>query len=251
MARIDQATVNDRIENGYNFDFGKYISDGFEIFKKEWLMFSLYGLASLILMMASFATLIGALFFVFPLYLGFSVAAVKVEKGEQLEFKDFFGAFKNYDKYALLCICYFAVFLVLYIPFIFLFVMADANIGYFDAGVAGGVMGIFMMFYYVFFYAAIYFIQGSMIFTPYLIHFGEYSAVEAMKASFKLFRRQILMIMVFVFVVGILTSIGYLACIIGVFATMAAGMLMQYSMVKDILMKSYYSEIDQIGNPEI
>lgn len=251
MATIEQATVNERIQNGYKFDFGKYISDGFEIFKKEWLMFSLYGLASVILMVASFATLVGALFFIFPLYLGFSVAAVKVENGEKLEFKDFFGAFKNYDKYVLLAVCYFAVFLVLYLPFIFLFVFMDLGVEYFDSNISGGFMGIFMMLYYVFFYAAIYFIQGSMIFTPYLIHYGNYSVVEAMKTSFKLFRKQILMILLFVFVVGMLSGIGYLACLIGIFATMAAGMLMQHAMVKDILMQSSYSEIDQIGNPEI
>lgn len=251
MAAIEQATVNERIQNGYGFDFGKYISDGFETFKKEWLLFSLYGLVSVILMMLSFITLIGALFFIFPLYLGFSVAAVKVENGETLEFRDFFAAFKNYDKYVLLAVCYFAVFLILYIPFILLFVFLDSGVEYFDSNLAGGFMGIFMMFYYVFFYVALYFLQGSMVFTPYLIHYGNYSAVDAMKTSFRLFRKQMLMIILFVFVIGILSTIGYFACLIGVFASMAAGMLMQHAMVKDILMKSSYSEIDQIGNPGI
>lgn len=251
MNKIEVATVNERIANGYTFDFGKYISDGFEIFKKEWVMFSLYGLVSLILMMLSFITIIGALFFMFPLMMGYSVAAEKVERGEPLEFKDFFGAFKNYDKYVVVSLCYIAAFAVLYLPIILFFVVIDMNSGYGDANAMGAIMGIFMMVYYLVFYVAIFFIQGSMIFTPYLIHYGDYSAMSAIKTSFKIFKKQFIMILLFVFVVGILSSIGYLACIIGVFASMAAGVLMQYAMVKDVLIKSSYSEIDQIGNPGI
>ncbi len=248
MNRIEVATVNQKIENGYSFDFGKYISDGFEIFKKEWVLFSLYGLVSMILMMLSFLTIIGGLFFTFPLLLGYSVAAEKVERGEPLEFKDFFGAFKNYNRHFLLTLCLFVIFLVLYIPFIFFFVSADMGMGYGNSASTGALMGIFMMLYYIIFYAAIFFVQGSIVFAPYLIHYGGFSTTDAVKSSYQLFKKQWLMILLFVFVVGMISSVGYFACLIGVFASMAAGTLMQYAMVKNLLMQSSYSEIDQIGN---
>lgn len=249
MSRIEVATVNQKIENGYNFDFGKYITDGFEIFKKEWLLFSLYGLVSSLLMMLSFLTVVGAFFWMFPLLLGYSVAAEKVERGEQLEFKDFFGAFKNYDKHAMLTLCLFAFFIVLYIPIILFLVFIEMNSGYGDANAVGAIAGIFMIFYYLIFYVGLFFVQGSMIFAPYLIHYGGFSGVDAIKTSYKLFKKQMMMILLFVFVIGMLSAIGYFACLIGVFASMAAGTLMQYAMVKDILMQSTYSEIDQIGKP--
>ena len=248
MSRIEVATVNQKIENGYNFDFGKYITDGFEIFKKEWLLFSLYGLVSSILMMLSFLTVVGAFFWMFPLLLGYSVAAQKVERGEQLEFKDFFGAFKNYDKHAMLTLCLFAFFIVLYIPIILFLVFIEMNNGYGDANAVGAIAGIFMILYYLVFYIGLFFVQGSMIFAPYLIHYGGFSGIEAIKTSYKLFKKQMMMVLLFVFVIGMLSTIGYFACLIGVFASMAAGTLMQYAMVKDILMQSTYSEIDQIGN---
>lgn len=251
MSRIEVATVNQKITSGYQFDFGKYISDGFEIFKKEWLMFSLYGLVSLFLIILSLMTIIGAFFFLFPLMLGYSVAAEKVERGEPLEFKDFFGAFKNYDKHAILTLCLMAFFIILYIPMILFIVLMDLSSGYGDANAVGAVMGIFMVFYYLIFYVAIFFIQGSMIFAPYLIHYGGYSGMDAIKTSYKVFKKQWIMILLFVLVIGLLSSVGYIACFIGVFASMAAGYLMQYAMVKDVLMQSTYSEIDQIGNPGI
>ena len=250
MNRIEVATVNQKIEDGFNFDFGKYISQGFEIFKKEWVLFSLYGLVSMILMMLSFMTIIGGLFFIYPLFLGYSVAAEKVERGEALEFKDFFGAFKNYNRHFLFTLCIFVVFMVLYLPFIFLFITSGMYSDFENSPTMGLSMGIFMSFYYIFFYVALFFVQGSMIFVPYLIHYGGFSTVDAIKSSFKLFKKQWIMILVFVFVTGILSSIGYFACLIGIFASMAAGTLMQYAMVKDILMQSSYSEIDQIGNTE-
>ncbi len=248
MNKIEVATVNQKIENGYGFDFGKYITEGFEIFKKEWLLFSLYGLVSMVLMLLSFLTIIGGLFFTFPLLLGYSVAAQKVERGEALEFKDFFGAFKNYNQHFLLTLCLFVVFFVLYIPFILLFVTAGMGSEYGNSPSMGAVMGILMMLYYVIFYVALFFVQGSIVFAPYLIHYGGYSATDAIKSSYKLFKKQWLMILLFIFVIGMLSSVGYFACLIGIFASMAAGTLMQYAMVKDVLMQSSYSEIDQIGN---
>lgn len=38
MNKISPSTVEQRIQNGYNFDLGKYISEGFTIFSKEWLL---------------------------------------------------------------------------------------------------------------------------------------------------------------------------------------------------------------------
>lgn len=245
MNTIDNATVEAKIRDGYNFDFGKYISDGFNIFVKEWLMFSLYGLVSLLIILFSAVTVVGILFVAMPTMLGFSIATEKVERGERLEFNDFFGAFKNLGNYAVLMLIIIGITILLYTPFLLFFIIIEAGKG--SDGLAA-VAGIFIMFYYLFIYVAMYALQASVIFAPYLIHYGNYSGLDAFKTSIKLFKKQPWWILLFVFVVGMISGIGYIACIIGVFASMAAGAIMNYAMVKDVLMNAEHSEIDQIGN---
>ncbi len=244
MLKIERATVEAKIQNGYNFDFGKYISDGFNIFSKEWLLFSLYGLISFLIILFSVVTVFGALFFVMPAMLGFSVAAEKVERGERLEFNDFFGAFKNFGNYAVLMLIIIAIVMLVYIPVIGFFVMLEQAQGI-DRNPLIALLGVF---YYLFMYAVMYILQSAVIFAPYLIHYGNYSGYDAFKESIKLFRKQFWWILLFLFVLGMISSVGYFVCLIGVFASIAAGSVMSYAMVKDILMNPEHSEIDQIGS---
>lgn len=245
MNRIDNVTVEAKISNGYNFDFGKYISDGFKIFSKEWLMFSLYGLVSLLIIVFSAVSIVGIFFFIIPTMMGFSVAAEKVERDERLEFNDFFGAFKNFGNYAVLILVLIGVSVILYLPFLFFIFILE--IGNQSDGMAA-FAGVLFFIYYMFLYVAMYVLQASVIFAPFLIHYGNYSGLDALKASLKIFRKQPWWVLLFVFVVGIISSIGYFVCIIGIFASIAVGAVINYSMVKDILMNSEHSEIDEIGN---
>lgn len=244
MNRIDSATVEAKIRDGYNFDFGKYISDGFNIFAKEWLMFSLYGLVSTIILSISLFTVIGFILILYPTMLGFSIAAEKVERGERLEFNDFFGAFKNLGQFAVLGLIVFGgIVLILAIYFLMIFAMT-ANPSQEPNPIA--MLGIML-----FFFVAIigyYILQVLMIFTPYLIHYGNYSAVDAIKTSISVAKKNFWWLLLFVFVVGIIASIGQYACLIGMFPSMAVAAVIQYVMAKDVLMNSEHSEIDQIGN---
>lgn len=244
MNRIDNANVEAKIRDGYNFDFGKYISDGFNIFSKEWLMFSLYGLVSFIILTVSVFTIFGFVLILYPTLLGFSVAAEKVERGERLEFNDFFGAFKNFGQYAVLgLLVLFCLGLIVGIYLFMIFAMT--------ANPSEEPNPILMMGVMLFFFVAIigyYALQVLMIFTPYLIHYGNYSAVDAIKKSFEVAKKKFWWLLLFVFVIGVIASVGQYACLIGMFPSMAAAALMQYAMVKDVLMSSEHNEIDQIGN---
>lgn len=244
MLKIDRATVDAKIQNGFNFDFGKYISDGFNIFGKEWLLFSLYGLVSSLILAISFFTFIGFALVLYPTLLGFSVAADKVERGERLEFNDFFGAFKNIGQHAVLgLIVSGCIALLIGIYILLLYIMAQNS-----STEPNPVLVLVLMFFIFAVIIGYYFLQVFLIFTPYLIHYGNYTAGEAIKLSFKLAKKKFWWLLLFVFVIGIISSIGQYACLIGMFASMAAAMLMQFAMVKDILMTSEHNEIYQIGN---
>lgn len=245
MEKILKTTVDYRIKEGYEFRFGDYISGGFEIFQKEWLKFVLYGVVSMLIIGISSLTIIGLPFVIFPTMLGFSVAAEKVENGEELQFKDFFGAFKNIGQHFIVGLIYAVGYSILFIPYFF-----------FVFGLMSGAMEespIFGLFFggYIFmvmlFALAMYLLQVLLFFTPFLIHFGDYSAVEAIKASINLTKKNFWWQVLFVFTVGIISSIGQYACLVGMFATFPIAALAGYSLVKKELMTKGYEEIDEIG----
>lgn len=244
MAELTRAMIEHKIENGYQFKLGDYISKGFNLFSKEWVLFSVYGLVATILLLLSFLTIVGVLFIGAPLMLGFCVAAEKVDRGEPLSFSDFFGAFKNYGSYAVLGLAFIlamGLLMVPYLSFVF-FMMEDPE----NASFAMGFM--FLMTFYMFFMMIlVYAMQIFLFFTPYLIHYGDFSATEAMKLSFKLTKKNFWWILLFVLIVGLISGIGQYACIVGVFASMAVGGCMNYAMVKDILLTDNFNEIEKIG----
>lgn len=246
MERIQRTTVENRIQNGYQFEFSEYLSYGFKIFSKEWLMFSLYGLVSTFILIFSFFTLIGFALLFYPTMLGFAVAAEKVEKGEKLEFGDFFGAFKNFGEYFILGIMLIVFIILLFVPyFASIFILMenpDSTMAVF--GMIGSML--FMMLMIV----GIYFLQIALFFAPYLIHFGNYSAKEAIGTSYKLAKKNFWWFLLFVFVVGLISGVGQYVCLVGMFASMAVGMLMNYSVVKKVLMDEGFNEIDEIGQTE-
>ena len=65
MGRILKSTVENKIKKGYEFRFGDYISEGFEIFKKEWVNFFLYAIVSSILLGIASITIIGVALYYF------------------------------------------------------------------------------------------------------------------------------------------------------------------------------------------
>lgn len=245
MENIQRATVDEKIKNGYSFELGNYLSEGFKIFGKEWVLFSLYGLVSSLILIVSMFTVFGFALLVYPTLLGFSVAAEKVEKGERLEFSDFFGAFKNFGQHFLLGLVFLLSYALVFIPYFVILFYASGG------GVAAETASVIMVFAMLFMFAmiiGIYFIQVAVFFAPYLVHYGGYSAGEAIGTSFKLAKKNFWWLLLFVFVVGIIAGIGQYACIIGMFASVAAAMLINYSLVKNVLMTQDYSEIEEIGS---
>lgn len=242
MNTILKTTVNERINNGYKFELGTYISEGFAIFQKEWILFCLYGLVSLVLLVGSFFTIFGFAFLLFPTMLGFSCAADKVGRGETLQFNDFFGGYKNFSRHFVVGLLVLAAYVLLFVPYIFLIFFAtqpdteDPTLPMLLAFLSLGLMII-----------GVYFLQVVLFFTPYLIHYGDYSAGEAMKKSYALAMKNFWWMLLFVFVVGIITGIGQYICLVGMFATVPVGFLINYALVKNVLLSSDASEIDEIG----
>lgn len=246
MTKILKTTVENKINHGYEFRFGDYITGGFEIFQKEWFNFTLYGIVSTFIIGLSSFTLIGLPLLVFPTLLGFSVAADKVENGEKLNFSDFFGAFKNIGQHFIVGLVYALGYLIIFIPYFFL-VFGGVFSLFDDSSLFAIFLGSYM-FVVIILVLALYLAQVLLFFTPFLIHYGNYSAVEAIKTSVNLSKKNFWWQLLFVIVIGIISGIGQYACIIGIFVSIPIAALMGYSLVKKELMTENKNEIDEIGS---
>lgn len=249
MPKIDKLRVDEVIRDGYGFELGDYISNGFNEFKKEWLLYSLYGLVACLILIFSFFTIIGFILLLYPTMLGFAVASDKRNETGLLKFSDFFGAFKNFGSYAVVGLLVFAAYLLIYVPMIVLFGFS----GFFmDNNPELGVFSMFGSMIFVFLgVLLVYFVMIGLFFAPYLIHYGGYSGTEAVRASFKLAFRNFWWLLLFVIITGVIGGIGQYLCLIGLFASMAAASLMNYAMIRKVLMTDSYNEIDEIGNVNV
>lgn len=249
MPKIDKLRVDEVIRDGYGFELGDYISSGFNEFKKEWLLYSLYGLVAVIIMILSLATIVGFIFLFYPTMLGFAVASDKRNETGVLNFSDFFGAFKNFGSYAVVGLLVFAAYLLIYVP---MFALLGFSGFFMDEQPELGVISMFGSMIFVFLgILLVYFVMIGLFFAPFLIHYGGYSGTEAVRASFKLAFKNFWWLLLFLIITGVIGSIGQYLCLVGLFASLAAASLMNYAMVKRVLMSDGFSEIDEIGNPDI
>ncbi len=231
---IDRTVVEQKLQNGYEFDIGSYLSSGWEIYKKEWLTFSIYALLVLIILTIVSITIIGLLFTAYPLMLGFFIGANKVENGESLSIGDMFGGFKKLPQLAILTLIPVLVMILVSLPFGGIW-MGMSSIsgdgGSMSEGVAMG--SVFLMYGIMFIVGMV--MSLALFFAPYLVFFGDYSAIEALKTSWKLSLKQPLMIVLFVILISLIAQIGSFLCLIGVFASMGFAYVCYYPAIKDVL----------------
>lgn len=227
--QINRATIQRRIEEGYEFDLGNYLSQAWEIFKKEWLNFSLYSLLFLLIIFLSAFTVIGILFVIYPLLLGFFIGADKVKNGEPLSLGDMFGGFKKVGKLAILVLIPMLVIGLVMSPFIGSLALS-AN----SEELSGMAMGSMFLMYGLIFILGLL-IKLALFFAPYLIFFGDYGAVEALKTSWKLSLKNPLMVILYGILIGFLAQLGTLICGIGVFVSLGFAYVCYYPAMKDIL----------------
>lgn len=249
MPKIDKLRVDEVIRDGYGFELGEYISSGFNEFKKEWLLYSLYGLFAVILMIFSLFTIVGFIFLFYPIMLGFAVASDKRQQTGVLNFSDFFGAFKNFGSFAVVGLVVFAAYLLVYLP---MFALLGFSGFFMDDHPELGVISMFGSMIFVFFgILLVYFVMIGLFFAPFLIHYGGYSGTEAIKTSFKLAFRNFWWLLLFLIITGVIGSFGQYLCLVGLFASIAVASLMNYALIKSVLMVDAYNEIDEIGNPNV
>ncbi|MXV37318.1 hypothetical protein GO491_01310 [Flavobacteriaceae bacterium Ap0902] len=227
--QISETVIQDRLNSGYNFDIGNYISTGWEIFKKEWVTFSLYGLIMLVIVMTG----IGALF-TGALIIGFFIGADKVVKGEKLSLNDMFGGFnKNLGSLIVLMLIPIVIMGAIYSLF-FGVLIGTSSFAPNDDAAAMAAMGSMLIIYLLMFVIGMA-LSLAMFFAPYLVYFGDYAVIDAIKTSWKLSMKNVLMILLFTILIGFITQVGIFVCLIGIVVSMAFAYVCYYPLMKDVL----------------
>lgn len=240
MTHIDEQKVQLHQAQGWDFKFGDYLQQAFEIYQKEWINYSLFALLSLIIYTVAGFTIIGIFFLALPLALGYATATEKVLRNETLALGDFFAPFSKMMNLFLLAIIIIGISLLIYSPVLLTIIPAilSNSMEPSSASEALGILtgGAMMIVIPIVALVLLAFIL-LVIFAPYFVYYGNYSAVEAIKQSIKLAKKNALMIFLFIIVCSILGQIGAVVCYVGLLFTLPIASIAQFLMVKDAMLK--------------
>lgn len=211
---------------GYDFNIGKYISEGFDIFKKD---IGGFIVATLLAVVMSFIPFCGLL------AIGnFYKICKKVDEGQSVQAGDIFD-FTDFWMYFKLFLLILLVVFILMIPIqatLIPIILAAKNGDELNPAIFLGGMGIWFFLYLIFLLA----FSVSMYFIQPLISLHKIQSVrQAFSLSWKIAKKNFLMIFLFTIVVGLISELGLLACGIGILFTIPIGICIKYASYKDVL----------------
>ncbi|MFN7115350.1 MAG: BPSS1780 family membrane protein [Saprospiraceae bacterium] len=242
-------------ETNYQFKFGDYIGQGFDLFKQNMGNFVGYTLVYVMIIgVLSVIPLIGFLgvYALSPiLYAGFLIGAHRTASGQRLEFGDFF---KGFDHAGQLIVWYLVSIIattLLMLPFfISIFswyseMLADPE-GYIENPDPFGMFANIPSWSYLLFLPAIY-LGVAWRWAPQFIVFNNMNFWDAMEMSRRLITKKWLIQFLFLIVFSIIGGIGALGLLIGMFFTVPAAMCMEYAAFADVTkLNQVASSVDDI-----
>lgn len=256
MNVFNQNRIQELIDQGYNFDMGKYISEGIELVKKEIGLFVGYSLVAILIIgvastasgflkflrpdsmalqfISQFTTQIITQLVSPPLMAGFLIASHKLYNNEILDFGDFFKGFDYYKELVLQGFIVLGISLVIFSPLLLEFVILGGfdilgidRLGAADFAIFG-LTGLILFIVYVY-------VMVSYLFASAFVVFGQMEAWPALEASRKIVAQNFFPVLGFTIVLGILGIAGYLLCCVGLLFALPVVQAAIYSAFKDIM----------------
>lgn len=212
---------------GYTFSTGKYIAEGYDLFRKDIGGFMLATILTFIMAIIPFCGVLA---------IGnFYKICRKADHGEKVEAGEIFD-FTDFVMYLKLMVLVFIVVIILMIPMqltMVPFLIAASESGeHINAAMLFGGMGIWFFLYILLmiaFSVSLFFVQ------PLISLYRVQSVREAYSLSWKLVKKNFLLIFLFTIVVSIISQLGALACGIGLLFTIPIGVCIRYTAYKDVL----------------
>ncbi|MCE3075003.1 hypothetical protein [Chryseobacterium gwangjuense] len=221
-----------------NFKFGEYINKGFELLKKDFGSVFVGFLVTFLMSIIPFCGILAV--GNYYKYLRKLTKNQPVSAGEIFDFKDFMP-------YLILQLILFAGVMVLYIPMIILAVLGGLTAN--SSGEPNPGMMIFMVPYIFLIVATVYYFLLKGFYIPALISFKGITDIKtAWDISKTMTKDNLLNIFLFSLVASILSQIGILACVIGVFLTIPFIYAANYFAYEDAIQQIEHDEITEIGS---
>lgn len=220
-----------------NFKFGEYINKGFEFLKKDFGNIFVAFLVCIVMSIIPFCGLLamGNMY----KYLQ------KLNKNQPASPGDIFD-FKDFMPYFILQLIVFAAVFVIYIPLIIVLVLTGSISGSDDPS---PLAAIFIIPYIIVIMIAVYyFALKAFYITPLISLKGIKDIKTAWNISKVMTRGNLIAILLFSFVIGLLAQIGVLACGIGIFLTIPFVYTANYFAYEDALQQIEFDEITEIGS---
>ncbi len=233
--------VDDLSENGYDFHFGDYISEAFSIFGKyvggfmgfTFIYFAMTSMANMVPIVGPFAnTVLAAV-----LLAGLFIVSHKINTEQPFEFGDFFAGFQRFGDIAIPALLCLLIYIAAMLPFIFALafswwgVFADGGLE--DFILSDNPFESFPFWTFLLIIPIVY-LAIAYIYTTLFVVFYDAKPWEAMEASRKIVTRNWFIIFAYSIVIGIIASLGIIAFLIGIFATMPIAMIAIYTSFADI-----------------
>ena len=222
-----EPSVQDLIDNGYNFDMGSYISQGWEKFKENsgaiiipmivYIIIT-FAVSALVLMIvpsrmaSAISNLINIAFI--PMGASFYMIAHKIWRNEETEIKDLTLGYEHWQALILGTIVTVVIVLVGFLALI--------------------IPGIFLAVAYSF--------------TTMFIVLKKYEFWPAMEASRQVISKNWFQFFLFIIVLGLINLAGALCLIIGLLVTIPVSIFAMYAAFKDVVLDKEGSEADLTDN---
>lgn len=215
------------INQGYDFNIGKYISEGFTLFKKDIGGFIVATLLAIVMSFIPFCSLLAVG--------NFYKICKKVDEGQSVQAGDIFDFTDFWMYFKMFFLIVFAVVILMIpvqitiIPIIVAAKGAGENV---DLAMIMGGMGIWFLLFIVFLFAftvSLYFVQ------PIISLHKIQSVRQAYSLSWRIAKKNFFLILILSIIVGIISQLGLIVCGIGVLFTAPIGICIKYISYKDVL----------------
>ncbi len=202
------------------FRIGDYISKAFEFTKAHLGTLVVINLVYFLLVLLLTLTLVGML--ALPaLTFGYAEITRKLNKGEQIQTSDLFSGFDHFGKLLQVGLLYFLVFLIIALPILIAAIAmglfanqgAEEFAGFFAAG---------MILLYIPLFLLAYAFQTWFAVVPHFAVYGNMSALDAFKNSFRFTKKNFWYWLLLLIIGGFMASLGIYACYIGAIFTIHA-----------------------------
>lgn len=218
--------INRLLSDGYQFNFGDYISNGFNVLNKNIGGFIGFTLIFFIITMTASSIpivgTIGQMLISYPLTAGFYIVANRVYKKYNFEFGHFFDGFQLFKPLLILMVFMTVISLIASLP---MFFVVGPDLIQLATGAIDDPDAILSMFqninYGLFILAALPSIYVSIAYawSPFFVIFHDMPAWEAMEASRKLITKKWFAFFGFTIIVALIGIAGVFAFFVGLIYT--------------------------------